>query len=154
LAGSDFGIFKIPVYSPQAKNFLKIVGPFVFLLCVCAFLPIWSFTTAGSEQANSETTVDSAPKTSSPNNEAANGEPRFIPGPRTNIQCHHKGVEIGLISIREAKDLLKEYGHYNGEIDDTDDDAFRRAVKSFQDAIGMDPDGCLGPATAAKLKGS
>jgi hypothetical protein len=88
------------------------------------------------------------------NEENVNSDSRFIAGPRNNTPCPHKGIEAGLISVREAKGLLKEYGHYNGEINDTDDDGFRQAIKSFQEANGLVPDGCLGPVTAKKLKGT
>lgn len=64
----------------------------------------------------------------------------------------HKAVDSGLMSIRQAKEILKERGFYKGEINDVNDREFMVAVEEFQRTNGRTPDGRLGPSTAAELK--
>ena len=56
-----------------------------------------------------------------------------------------------LISVSEAKTILKHLGVYDGAINDEADDAFRKAVISFQSSKGMAPDGLIGPTTLGKF---
>ena len=39
-SGADFGIFRVPIFTPLAKTWLKIIGPVLFGVCVISFLPI------------------------------------------------------------------------------------------------------------------
>lgn len=39
-SGADFGIFKVPLFTPLTKKWLKLIGPIIFFLCVFSFLPI------------------------------------------------------------------------------------------------------------------
>jgi beta-xylosidase-like protein len=39
-SGADFGVFKIPLFTPIAKRWLKIIGPVAFGICILSFLPI------------------------------------------------------------------------------------------------------------------
>ena len=147
LSGTDFGIFKIPPFSETAKRYLRIIGPIVFLLCVFSFLPLWTASrvgrTVGTANANSSSNV--------PNANSDRGG--FVNGPIVSTGPCHAAVKSGLISIHEAKTLLKEeLGFYRGEINDVDDNEFRDAVKIFQRANGLQPDGCLGPNSAQALK--
>jgi hypothetical protein len=41
IPGSDWGVVKIPILSPGPLHIAKILGPIVFVLCVCLFVPIW-----------------------------------------------------------------------------------------------------------------
>lgn len=41
LAGSDFGVFKIPAFPQETVRILRFVGPPLFLLLFCSFLPVW-----------------------------------------------------------------------------------------------------------------
>jgi len=40
LSGADFGVFKVPVFAPPAKKWLRLIGPAFFVVCVLSFLPI------------------------------------------------------------------------------------------------------------------
>ncbi len=55
-------------------------------------------------------------------------------------------------SVSEAKTLLKQYGFYQGEINDVQDSAFFQAIKDFQKQQNIDVDGVFGPQTAYRLK--
>jgi hypothetical protein len=40
-SGADFGVFKIPTFTPSAKRWLKFIGPFLFIICASSFIPIF-----------------------------------------------------------------------------------------------------------------
>jgi len=40
-SGADFGLFKIPIFSTEAKRWLKVVGPILFISCVLSFAPLF-----------------------------------------------------------------------------------------------------------------
>ena len=42
LPGQDFGIFKIPQFSPDIIKVLKIIGPIFLSILIAGFIPIWS----------------------------------------------------------------------------------------------------------------
>lgn len=48
LSGSDFGLFKVPVFSEEAKKWLKIIGPALFLIGVLSFVPLLETGKAGT----------------------------------------------------------------------------------------------------------
>jgi Putative peptidoglycan binding domain len=56
------------------------------------------------------------------------------------------------LTVREAKTILKKYGFYNGEINDSADIALMESIKKFQASKGLLADGLLGPMTAKILK--
>ncbi len=41
LSGSDFGIFKIPSFSANLLQLLRIAGPIIFVVTLILFLPLW-----------------------------------------------------------------------------------------------------------------
>jgi len=41
IGGADFGIFKVPIFKTAIKQFLQYFGPFLFLLIIALFIPIW-----------------------------------------------------------------------------------------------------------------
>lgn len=45
-SGADFGVFKIPLFTPTAKRWLRILGPVIFILVVLFYLPLWQTTPA------------------------------------------------------------------------------------------------------------
>jgi murein L,D-transpeptidase YcbB/YkuD len=55
------------------------------------------------------------------------------------------------LSVREAKLALTKLGLFAGTPDAQYTEAFRDALKKFQQAHGLPPDGTLGPATANAL---
>ncbi len=69
------------------------------------------------------------------------------------LKHYHRAVAEGLMTIKEAKEILKGNGYYNGEINDIDDNEFVDAVRKFQkDKSVGPPDGLLGPVTASELR--
>ncbi|HEV7681288.1 MAG TPA: peptidoglycan-binding domain-containing protein [Pyrinomonadaceae bacterium] len=69
------------------------------------------------------------------------------------LVSRHQAVETGYMSIRRAKQILKDSGFYKGEINDVNDKEFVEAVKKFQAANGLQADGALGLNTAKELTG-
>lgn len=62
-SGADFGVFKIPIFTPAAKRWLKVIGPIVFCLCVAIFLPIISKQQPST--GNSNTALSNTPSSPS-----------------------------------------------------------------------------------------
>lgn len=64
------------------------------------------------------------------------------------IKFGAQGEDVG-----QAQKLLKDWGYYAGPIDNKfgPGQGFLNAVKAFQRANGLDPDGSIGPATQAKI---
>ncbi len=60
-----------------------------------------------------------------------------------------EGSDVG-----EVQKILKGWGYYTGPIDNKygPGQGFLNAVKAFQRANGLDPDGSIGPATQNKIK--
>lgn len=56
------------------------------------------------------------------------------------------------MTIRQIQCLLAYLGYDPGSIDGADGPQTRAAVKAFQQAEGLEPDGIAGPQTAAKLR--
>jgi hypothetical protein len=57
-----------------------------------------------------------------------------------------------LISVLDAKKILRHLGFYAGPINEERDDAFFQAVVNFQSSQHMVPDGLVGSETLAKLR--
>lgn len=53
-SGADFGVFKIPILTPSAKKWLRIIGPIMFGLCVFSFLPIIPINPSSSKNLNTD----------------------------------------------------------------------------------------------------
>src|SRR5215467_5546545 len=51
LSGSDFGVFKIPMFGDPVRKWLKIVGPAAFLVVVFCYLPVFSAGQASLTQS-------------------------------------------------------------------------------------------------------
>ncbi len=60
-SGADFGIFKIPVFTEQAKKWLKIIGPILLIACITIFLPL--IRVIDSNKGNSGVTPATSPST-------------------------------------------------------------------------------------------
>jgi hypothetical protein len=59
---------------------------------------------------------------------------------------------LNSISVRDAKAVLSHLGIYKGPIDDSSDDAFRKAVVDFQQSHNLPADGMIGPLTSAYMR--
>jgi hypothetical protein len=66
LSGADFGIFKIPQFSPQVKNWFKVIGPIIFILMILCYLPIIAINSPNnSNQGNTnDVTLANTPTSS------------------------------------------------------------------------------------------
>ena len=73
---------------------------------------------------------------------------RYVMYGRT-LKFGMRGADVG-----EAQKQLKAWGYYTGPIDNEfgPGQGFLNAVKAFQRANGLDPDGSIGPATQNKIK--
>jgi murein L,D-transpeptidase YcbB/YkuD len=60
--------------------------------------------------------------------------------------------ETNIMTVPEAKAILKKLSFYDGETNYVADNSFREALKKFQKDKGLIPDGLLGYMTAEKLK--
>lgn len=76
---------------------------------------------------------------------------RLASDPQQLPTSSHQAVREGILTIREAKELLVLAG-YDGPVNDIQDDEFAERVKQFQGDHGLDPDGFLGAYTAFKLR--
>jgi peptidoglycan hydrolase-like protein with peptidoglycan-binding domain len=56
------------------------------------------------------------------------------------------------MSVRDVKAVLAHAGFYGRLIDDQQDASFLDAIRKFQKAKGLAPDGYIGPQTAVYLK--
>lgn len=65
-SGADFGLFKIPDFTLQAKKVLKIIGPVLFLLCVLSFVPLFQNNKATATTGYSIRVTDSDSKRAIP----------------------------------------------------------------------------------------
>jgi len=69
---------------------------------------------------------------------------------KTLILKYHFGIPMEH-KVAEAQRLLKNLKNYAGEISGTQDDSTTAAIRRFQRASGLVPDGILGPVTLRRM---
>ena len=69
-----------------------------------------------------------------------------VPGARTNVSVKSRG-ESSKERTKDIQSYLKNAGFYGGMVDGVKGTATRKAIKDFQSANGLKPDGVVGPKT-------
>src|ERR1051325_9626663 len=60
-SGADFGLFKIPIFTKEAKKWLRIVGPILCLAVAFSFVPIISKKKAGPANGTGDSRSSETP---------------------------------------------------------------------------------------------
>ena len=110
LSGSDFGLFKIPLFSDGAKKWLRIIGPIAFLLSALAFVPLIPKSNPPNPIPSSPTPTPSAALSPQPS-ESPSASP--TPSPTSQATPTPPTATVNLvIDGFSVEDFPKSDGHW------------------------------------------
>lgn len=116
-SGADFGLFKIPQFTADARKKLKIIGPIVFLALVILFVPmIPQHVSTNSNNANRN-------DNNNRQNESNNARIKNADSPTPTVDIHAQAQQ----HIKRANDL---YNNAN----------FEEAVRECDKALALEPE--------------
>lgn len=71
--------------------------------------------------------------------------------PTTKIQKQEPKINISKFTLKQVQTALRNAGFYSGPIDGKIGERTKKAIKEFQRANGLTPDGVIGDKTWSKL---